>query len=330
MRTFGVVGATGLVGQELLRWGRRLFPAAKFVAIASARSQGKTLVIDHDSYKVENIDDVDWGLIEGVFFSAGASVSRKWVPRVVDAGCWVVDNSSAFRQHASVPLIIPEINGRDNLFEKHRIIANPNCSTIQMLLALNPIRDIWGIKRLTVSTYQSYSGAGQRAMEGLVNNTEASLSNQNYATNDAAFSLVPSIGKMAENGFCEEEMKMIHETQKIWGDKSLEVEVTTVRVPTIYTHAESICIDTHQPIDLEEVKSLFSNISHLELCEDYPNIQDIVNTPKTAVGRLRKSLNDECRLHLWVVADNILRGAAYNALQIADKYPIINKEELKC
>jgi aspartate-semialdehyde dehydrogenase len=324
MSYFGVVGATGMVGRELLRWGKKLFPAAEFSAIASSRSRGKILNVDGEFYTVEVIEEVNWSRFEGVFFSAGSGVSRAWVERVVKAGCWVVDNSSAFRQVSSIPLVIPEINGEKFSLDDHRIIANPNCSTIQMMLALNPVRELFGIKRITVSTYQSYSGAGQRALDGFLDSTKKSLSKGDWGSNDQSFSCVPAIGALDDGGYCEEELKMVNETKKIWGDKAVEVEVTTVRVPTAFVHAESICIDTYDSVNLGAIKASIARLPYLVLEGSCPQGAKVRGTPITAIGRLRVSLHSSCRLHLWVIADNIVRGAAYNALQITEKYSIID------
>jgi len=322
-----VVGATGAVGNMMIKvLEERDFPVETLTLLASERSKGKKLTYKGQEIEVQVLAEDSFKPIELALFSAGASVSKKFAPIAAKDGCVVVDNSSAFRMDPETPLVVPEVNPDD--VEKHKgIIANPNCSTIQMVVALKPIYDKAGIKRIVVSTYQAVSGTGKRAMEELSAQIRAII-NSEEVKNDVyphqiAFNCLPHIGSFLPNGYTEEEMKMVNETRKILGDPDIQVTATTVRVPVYYGHSEAINVETKTKITVEEVRSLLENAPGVRVVDDpsnfvYPMPLDAEGQDDTLVGRLREDISIPNGIDMWVVADNIRKGAATNAVQIAE------------
>lgn len=322
-----VVGATGVVGEVFLEvLAERKFPIKKLHAVASENSAGGTVLFDNKNIKVELLDDFDFSEIDYAFFSAGDKVSALYAPKAADAGCIVIDNSAQFRYHPEVSLVIPEVNPKalEN-YRETNIIANPNCSTIQMLVALKPIYDAVGITRVNVSTYQSVSGAGTAAIEELAGQTASLLNGTDIETKvlsrQIAFNVIPQIDAFQENGYTREEMKMYWETQKIFNDPDIQVNATAVRVPVFYGHSESINIETQQPIAIEEVNTLLEKAQGIELLqgENYPTpVTEAASKDKVFVGRVRQDISHPNGINMWVVSDNVRKGAALNAVQIAE------------
>lgn len=322
-----IVGATGAVGQEFLNvLAKRNFPLKSLRPLASERSAGKVVSINGDNLPIEVLSENSFNGIDLALFSAGSDVSKRFAPIAVNAGALVVDNSSAFRMVEDVPLIVPEVNG-DAARNNKGIIANPNCSTIQMVVALKPIYNLSRIKRIIVSTYQSVSGTGQKAINELMEQTK-SIVNGKTAKIDVypyqiAFNVIPQIDVATESGFTKEEIKMIDETRKILDDKDISIGATAVRVPVMRGHSESIYVETEKELDIINIRSAFASAEGL-LLEDnifesiYPTPLGIEGKDLCYVGRLRKDLTEKNGIHLWVVADNLLKGAALNAVQIAE------------
>jgi aspartate-semialdehyde dehydrogenase len=322
-----VVGATGAVGNLMVKvLEERSFPVGELTLLASARSLGKTLPFKGTELPVQELREDSFEGIQVALFSAGGSVSKKFAPLAAQAGCVVIDNSSAFRMDPRVPLIVPEVNP-DAVSPHPNIIANPNCSTIQMVVALKPIYDAVGIKRIVVTTFQAVSGTGKRAIEelrqqvtDLVQGKEARREIYPY---QIAFNCFPHIGAFLENGFTEEEMKMVHETHKIFNDPEIAVCATTVRVPVYFGHSESVNIETRRPVAVDQVRSLLEDAPGVRVVDDvsqlrYPVPLEAAGRDETLVGRIRLDPSVENGLALWVVADNIRKGAATNAVQIAE------------
>ncbi len=338
MRKFNVavVGATGAVGEEFYRLFEAYdFPIAKLVPLASARSLGKTI-----EYRGQEIDVVELTCdifekeeIDIAFFSAGGSVSAKYAPCAVEAGAVVIDNTSHFRMDPNVPLVVPEVNPQDiELWRESGIIANPNCSTIQMVLALKPLDDLYGIKRVDVCTYQATSGAGKAGMEELVKQMQDFFafkldeSPHEAFAHQIALNVIPQIDVAMENGFTKEEMKMVNESQKIL-HKQLEVAATCVRVPVLRSHSESITVtfDEGVEVQVDAVRQALDSFENVQVVDDLPNqIYPMpvmaTDTDITYVGRIRKDLYRDNILHFWNVADQVRVGAATNALRIAQKW----------
>ncbi len=330
-----VAGATGAVGAAMLDvLERKNFPIAELRLLASERSIGKKLKFRGREIGVQLLDRDSFKDIDVALFSAGASRSLDFAPAAAKAGAVVVDNSSAYRMDPEIPLVVPEINPHAiGQYTKRGIIANPNCSTIQMLLPLKPIYDKVGIKRIVVSTYQAVSGSGTPAIEELKNQVRAyaggnELVHQVYP-HQIAFNCLPHIDSFLDNGYTKEEMKMVNETRKIFEDTTIGVTATTVRVPVIYGHSESVNIETREKITAAEVKDLMKDapgvllVDNPEECQ-YPLAVDCAGKFETMVGRIREDESIANGINLWVVSDNILKGAALNAVQIAevliDKY----------
>jgi aspartate-semialdehyde dehydrogenase len=321
-----IVGATGVVGQtfiEILQ--QRQFPVAKLFPLASERSEGEVIQFNGHSHRVLNIDKFDFSKVEIAFFSAGSETSAKYVPIAAKAGCIVIDNSSQFRYEPDVPLVVPEVNPHALVHYRNRnIIANPNCSTIQMVVALKPIYDRVGIRRIHVSTYQSVSGAGKKAIEELARQTKDLLNGQpavrKHLPRQIAFNLIPQIDIFLENGYTKEEMKMVWETQKILENNSIEVNPTAVRVPVFYSHSESVWIETEQELSAEEAIQILSAAPGVKVVtgDDYPTPLAVTNQDEVFVGRIRNDLNNPFGLNLWIVGDNVRKGAALNGVQIAE------------
>ncbi len=322
-----VVGATGAVGNEMLNTlERRKFPISQLIPLASAKSAGKTLLFKKKKYEIKELKEDSFEGVDIALFSAGSSVSQKFAPIAAKAGAIVVDNTSAFRMDPEIPLVVPEVNAED--IRKHKgIIANPNCSTIQMLLPVNAINKKYKIKRLVVSTYQSVSGAGQKGINALLNESMQKLQGekiQNKALGkQIAFNLIPQIDVFTENGFTKEELKMVNETKKILHEEDILVNATCVRVPVLRGHSESVNLELEKPFDLEELKKEIAKVDNLIIEDDpangiYPMPINCEGRFETFVGRIRRDPTLPNGVNLWVVSDNLLKGAAFNAVQIAE------------
>ena len=325
-----VVGATGLVGETMARvLEERDFPVEDFFPLASERSAGAKLRFGKREHTVGILDEFDFAGADIAMFSAGGSVSADHAPRAAAAGCVVIDNTSQFRYDDDVPLVVPEVNP-DALaqFRQRNIIANPNCSTIQMLVALKPLRDAAGIERIDVATYQSVSGAGRSHMEELARQTALLLNGKPVESDlyprQIAFNAIPQIDVFEDNGYTREEMKMVWETQKIFGDPEIEVNATAVRVPVFFGHSEAIRVRTVEPLAAAAARELLALAPGVRLQDDcnnatYPTaVSDAAGHDPVYVGRVRDDLYDERGLNLWVVADNVRKGAALNSVQIAE------------
>lgn len=329
----GVVGATGAVGDEMIRTlFARKFPLASLRLFASAKSKGKTLAAGGAKIKVEEAVPGIFKDLDVALFSAGSGVSKRLAQHLVTGttGCVVVDNSSAWRMDPEVPLVVPEVNAdaltRESL--RRRIVANPNCSTIQMVVALKPLHDAAGVKRVIVSTYQAVSGAGARAMFELADQTRAILAGKpakpEFLPHRIAFNVFSHNSPMQPNGYNEEEVKMINETRKILGVPDLAVTATCVRVPVMRGHAESVWVETARPLSPEDARNLLAKAPGIVVEEDpvknrYPMPVDAAGRGEVFVGRIRRDLSHPHGLVLWVVSDNLLKGAALNAVQIAEE-----------
>ena len=324
-----VAGATGAVGGAMLDvLARRDFPVAELRLLASERSVGKKLVFKGEEIAVQQLTRDSFAGIDVALFSAGASRSLEVAPAAAAAGAVVVDNSSAFRMDPEIPLVVPEVNSHAIAqYTKRGIIANPNCSTIQMVVALKPIHDRVGIKRLVISTYQAVSGTGAKAIMELRQQVEDYVAGRpmQHAVypHQIAFNCLPQIDVFLENGYTKEEMKMVNETRKIFEDQTIGVTATTVRVPVFYGHSEAVNIETRKKITAAEVRALLANAPGVELVDEpakgrYPMVIDCEGRFETMVGRIREDESIANGINLWVVSDNILKGAALNAVQIAE------------
>ncbi|WP_457642945.1 aspartate-semialdehyde dehydrogenase [Persephonella sp.] len=322
-----ILGATGAVGQTMLRvLEERNFPVNEIRLLASERSAGKELEFMGLKYKVEPVSPEAFEGIDIALFSAGGSRSKQWAPVAVEKGAVVVDNSSAFRMNDDVPLVVPEVNPEDVKWHKG-IIANPNCSTIQMVVALNPIHKAKKIKRVIVATYQAVSGAGATAIKDLEEETKAFFEGKYYypeaLPNHIAFNVIPHIDVFLENDYTKEEMKMFNETRKIMHTPEIRVSATCARVPVFYGHSEAVTIETEEPITPEEARQLLKEAPGVIVEDDpsnnvYPMPIEVAGRDEVFVGRIRKDLAFENGLSMWVVADNLRKGAATNAVQIAE------------
>jgi aspartate-semialdehyde dehydrogenase len=325
-----VVGASGAVGEVMLSiLAERGHREDHVTAVASARSAGQEVELGNASLTIEDLATFDFSTVDYALFSAGASVSREHAPRAAAAGAVVIDNTSAFRYDDGIPLVVPEVNGRElEAMGAGAIIANPNCSTIQMVVALAPIQREAGIARINVATYQSVSGAGRLGMEELAKQTAARLNfrdieMQKFAQ-PIAFNVLPQIDVMLENGYSKEEMKMVWETQKIFGDKDVLVNATAVRVPVFFGHSEAVHLETREDISLERVRELLEQAPGVEVVEGVDMIHPTAVTHAAGkdpvyVGRLRRDISHPRGISMWVVADNVRKGAALNAVQIMDR-----------
>jgi len=322
-----VVGATGAVGRTILSiLEERKFPVGKLVPLASSRSAGKQVEFAGQKITVKELKADSFEGLDIALFSAGGSVSREFCPLAAKAGCVVIDNSSAFRMEKDIPLVVPEINPHA-IGDNPGIIANPNCSTIQMVVALKPIHDRYKIKRVVVSTYQSVSGTGQSAIEELKIQSGQILKEQ-PATGDVyphqiAFNCLPHIDAFLDTGYTKEEMKMVNETRKILEDDAIQVSPTTVRVPVFVAHSEAVNVETEQAIDLKELRKILSSAPGVRLVDapgkgEYPLATDAAGRDEVMVGRIRADLDNPRAVNLWIVADNLRKGAALNAIQIAE------------
>jgi aspartate-semialdehyde dehydrogenase len=323
-----VMGATGAVGNCFLRiLEQRKFPIKNLKLLASAKSKGKALKFNGKLYPVEVLTHDSFEGVDIVLASAGASRSLEFLPSAVKAGAICVDNSSAFRMYDDVPLVVPEVNA--HCIKKHKgIIANPNCSTIQMVVALKPIHDAAKIKRIVVTTFQSVSGGGQKKITELYEQTKDFISKKRIVPKEflhqIAFNLIPQIDVFLDNGYTKEEMKMVNETRKIMEAPDIKVNATCVRVPVFFAHSESVNIETAKPITPDKARRLLSKAPGVKLVDDpgsskYPMPVDAEGLDDTFVGRIRKDDSIKNGLSMWVVSDNIRKGAALNAVQIAEE-----------
>lgn len=324
-----IVGATGAVGEALISiLEERDFPVNELFPLASERSAGSKIKFRGKSITVLNLADFDFSRAEIGLFSAGGSISELYAPKAGAAGCIVIDNTSHFRYDDDIPLVVPEVNPEAIAQYKNRnIIANPNCSTIQMLVALKPIHDKVGITRINVATYQAVSGTGKEAIEELAAQTAALLNGRDVETKvyakQIAFNVLPQIDVFLDNGYTKEEMKMSWETKKIM-DQSIEVNATCVRVPVFYGHSEAVHFETRTPISVEDIRALLSKAPGVVLIDErvaggYPTpVTDSAGKDAVAVGRIRKDISHPNGIDMWIVGDNVRKGAATNSIQIAE------------
>jgi len=318
-----VVGATGLVGSEMLTvLAARNFPVTELIPVASERSKGKEVEFKGKKYKVVTPDEAIGLKPDVALFSAGGSTSLEYAPKFAAAGITVIDNSSAWRMDPSKKLVVPEVNG-EILSSADKIIANPNCSTIQMVVVLKPLHEQYTIKRVVVSTYQSVTGTGVKAVKQL-EDERAGVEGEKAYPYSIDLNVIPQIDVFQENGYTKEEMKMILETNKIMGDDSIRVTATTVRIPVIGGHSEAVNIEFENDFDLNEVRTLLARQQGIVVVDnpanlEYPMPKDAHGKDEVFVGRIRRDESQPKTLNLWVVADNLRKGAATNAVQIAEK-----------
>jgi aspartate-semialdehyde dehydrogenase len=326
-----VVGATGAVGETIISiLDQRNFPIDNLYPLASANSVGKKVFCQGKSWTVQDLDKFDFSQAQVGLFSAGGNISEKYAPIAADAGCVVIDNTAHFRRDEDIPLVIPEVNPHAIAgYTKRNIIANPNCSTIQMLVALKPIYDAVGIKRINVATYQAVSGSGKEAISELIEQTTKLLSGNTDVDVEVypkqiAFNVIPHIDVFQDNGYTKEEMKMVWETKKIFEDENILVNPTAVRVPVIYGHSEAINIETKTKITAKEAFDILSKAPGVTVFDKQEDggyatpFIEATNHDDTFVSRIREDISCEKGLNLWVVADNIRKGAALNSIQIAE------------
>ncbi len=326
-----VVGATGAVGEAMLSiLEERDFPVGEVYALASSRSVGKRISFKGKNLVVTDLAEFDFSKVQIGLFSAGGSISKEFAPKAAKLGCVVIDNTSEFRYDDDIPLVIPEVNPEKIADYKTRgIIANPNCSTIQMLVALKPIYDAVGIERINVCTYQAVSGTGKQAIEEVVSQT-AKLLNGKPITPEVypkqiAFNVLPQIDVFMDNGYTKEEMKMVWETQKIFSDESIKVNPTAVRVPVFYGHSEAVHIETKEKINVNAVRALLENAPGVTVLDEhvdggYPTaVTESSGNDDVFVGRVREDISYPKGINLWVVGDNVRKGAALNSVQIAEE-----------
>ncbi|HHZ69976.1 MAG TPA: aspartate-semialdehyde dehydrogenase [Methylococcaceae bacterium] len=325
-----VVGATGAVGEAMLSiLEQRGFPIGEIYPLASSRSVGKRIRFNGESVKIGDLAEFDFSQVQIGLFSAGASVSAEYAPKAVAAGCVVIDNTSQFRYEADIPLVVPEVNPESiAAFSNQGIIANPNCSTIQMVVALKPIYDAVGIDRINVCTYQAVSGSGKVGVEEVVSQT-AKLLNGKPVTSKVypkqiAFNVLPQIDVFMDNGYTKEEMKMVWETKKIMADDDIKVNATAVRVPVFFGHSEAVHLETREPISASEARALLEKapgVTVVDVREEggYPTaVTESSGNDAVFVGRIRSDISHPLGLNLWVVSDNVRKGAALNSVQIAE------------
>lgn len=322
-----IVGATGAVGEVFFEvLAEREFPVNKIYPLASESSVGETVMFKGKPLAVDDVANFDFSQVEYAFFTAGDKVSALYAPLAADAGCVVIDNTSQFRYDPEIPLVVPEVNPQalEN-YQARNIIANPNCSTIQLVVALKPIYDVVGISRINVATYQAVSGAGRAAISELAKQTADLLNGHEAAAEvlpvQIAFNVIPQIDSFQDNGYTREEMKMHWETQKIFHDPDIAVNATAVRVPVFYGHAEAIHLETVQPLSIEAAMECLNSAPGVTLMmgEQYPTpVTHVASKDKVFVGRVREDFSHPNGLNLWVVADNVRKGAALNAVQIAE------------
>lgn len=317
-----VVGATGLVGNTMLQLlAERNFPITELIPVASEKSKGQVIKFKDKQYTVVTMDEAIAMKPQIAIFSAGGSVSLENAPKFAAINCYVIDNSSAWRMDPTKKLIVPEVNAHE-LKASDYIIANPNCSTIQMVMILKPLHDAFNIKRVVVSTYQSVTGSGQKGINQLMAEREKTPS-ANFYAHPIDLNILPHIDSFMENGYTKEEMKMIHETQKILSDKSIKVTATTVRVPVVGGHSESVNIEFNNPFEIDQVKAILNNTAGVILQDNtaenlYPMPIHAFGKDEVFVGRIRRDESLDNGMNCWIVADNLRKGAATNAIQIAE------------
>jgi aspartate-semialdehyde dehydrogenase len=325
-----VLGATGVVGETILSiLAERAFPVGTVYALASSRSAGTQVAFADQRLTVHDVASFDFSLVQIGLFSAGASVSAEYAPKAAASGCIVIDNTSRFRYDDDVPLVVPEVNpAAIGDYQQRGIIANPNCSTIQLVVALKPIYDAVGIERINICTYQSVSGTGKDAIDELSSQTVSLLSGKpvepRVYPKQIAFNVLPYIDEFADNGYTKEEMKLVWETQKILGDKSIKVNPTTARVPVFVGHSEAVHLETREKLTLDAAREVLRAAPGVEVMDErqargYPTaVTDAANHDAVFVGRIREDITHPRGLDLWVVADNLRKGAALNSVQIAE------------
>lgn len=325
-----VVGATGAVGETMISiLEQRDFPVGNFYPLASARSAGKSVSFRGRNYSVGDLAEFDFSQVQIGLFSAGGGISEEFAPRAAAAGCVVIDNTSHFRQQEDIPLVVPEVNPEALAgYTNHNIIANPNCSTIQMVVALKPIYDAVGIERINVATYQAVSGTGKEAISELAGQTAALLNGKpvehEVYPRQIAFNVLPHIDTFQDNGYTREEMKMVWETQKIFADTLIQVNPTCVRVPVFYGHSEAVHIETRDKISAAEVRALLQAAEGVVVVDEradggYPTaVGEAAGEDPVFVGRIREDISHPRGIDLWVVSDNVRKGAALNSIQIAE------------
>lgn len=325
-----VVGATGTVGETMLSiLEERDFPVDTIYPLASSRSAGSKIRFRGKDVVVGDLAEFDFSKAQIALFSAGGSVSAEYAPKAAAAGCVVIDNTSHFRLEDDIPLVVPEVNPEAVAeYKKRNIIANPNCSTIQMLVALKPLHDAAHIERINVATYQAVSGAGRTAVEELAGQTAELLNGRpikpKVMTKQIAFNAIPHIDKFQDNGYTREEMKMVWETRKIFGDPDIKVNPTAVRIPVFFGHSEAIHIETRHKLTAEEARKILKKAPGVKVIDEradggYPTaVTEAANSDPVFVGRIREDISHERGLDLWVVADNVRKGAALNSVQIAE------------
>lgn len=326
-----VVGATGAVGRTMLSiLEQRKFPVGNLYLLASERSAGEKMTFNNKQYTVENLAEFDFSKAHIGLFSPGASVSAVYAPKAGEAGCVVIDNTSQFRYEPDIPLVVPEVNAHAlESYSNRNIIANPNCSTIQMMVALKPIQDAVGINRINVCTYQAVSGTGKEAIDELAGQTASLLNGKDAEPavypRQIAFNVIPQCDVFMDNGYTKEEMKMVWETKKILEDDSIVVNPTCVRVPVFYSHSEAVHIETREILGADEARALLEKapgITIMDSREDggYPTpIGQGTDNDQVWVGRIRKDISHPNGLNLWIVSDNLRKGAALNSIQIAEE-----------
>ncbi|GIP27325.1 aspartate-semialdehyde dehydrogenase [Paenibacillus sp. J23TS9] len=329
-----VVGATGAVGEQILGLlDKREFPISNLKLLSSARSAGTIINFRGQDITVEEATPESFEGIDIALFSAGGDVSKELAPHAVRLGAVCIDNTNAFRMDPNTPLVVPEVNP-EQIDEHNGIIANPNCSTIQMVAALKPLQDAYGISRIIVSTYQAVSGAGSRAIDEMLRQSKEVLEGNEIkpdilpvgslpVKHQIAFNAIPQIDKFQDNGYTLEEMKMIRETKKIMRDESIDVTATCVRIPVVYGHSESVYVELKKDFELEDVRDLLAESPGITVMDDpasqtYPLATDAAGKPDVFVGRLRRDLGESKALNMWIVSDNLIKGAAWNAVQIAE------------
>ena len=330
LRKVAVVGATGAVGDTMLKvLHERKFPISELIPLASARSAGQMVQFGRHDLEVIDLATFDFKGVDIAFFTAGSAVSKQYAPIAAQAGCVVIDNTACFRYDDDIPLVIPEVNPEAIAqYTQRRIIANPNCSTIQMLVALKPIYDAVGINRINVATYQAVSGTGQKAIRELISQLSELLNGRSIKPSvypqQIAFNVLPHIDEFQDNGYTKEEMKMVWETRKIFNDQEILVNPTAARVPVLYGHSEAIHIELKAPMTAAAARSLLSKAPGVKVVDNvakkqYPTaLMDATGHDEVFVGRIRNDISHPMGLNLWVVADNTRKGAATNAIQIAE------------
>lgn len=317
-----IVGATGLVGGQMLQvLKERNFPVSELIPVASARSAGKKLIFKDKEYTVVTLEQAITMKPDVALFSAGGTTSLEWAPKFAEAGITVIDNSSAWRMDETKKLVVPEINA-DSLTAEDKIIANPNCSTIQMVVAINPLHIKYKIKRIVVSTYQSVTGTGKAAVDQMMNERQGIEGPMAYKYK-IDLNVIPQIDVFMENGYTKEEMKMVNETKKIMRDDNIQVTATAIRIPVMGGHSESVNIEFENEFDLDEVREILSSAPGIIVVDDiskqqYPMPQDAHNRDEVFVGRLRRDETQAKTLNMWIVADNLRKGASTNTVQIAE------------